>query len=420
MRAKSRKTSFNPAAGLLYCLAFYQKGYVVTADVAIENTVYKIGGFKVDREIVRYIREASEISGVSFDYMMAKAGHESRFEVNASAERSSAEGLYQFTADTWLQQMKLHGAKYGYARLASQIYRDGRGRYRVKKAEDRDEILSLRRSPRISALLAAEFAKSNQKILSDQIGGAITPVDLYLAHFMGPSGAVMLLRADKFTPYKYAADLFPDAAAANPPIFYNEKRKMRTVRQVRRRIEEIFQDNINRFAVLPKSLKVWLDRQPVERKNKKSAVVVEAPILRMEARLTGKTDVAAPSPAPMPKVVESFELAKILPGEGVNLDDDDALDALKVKDAAVEMHAASGRDDTVSADFLPPVRASYQLRGVTSMETEVDSGQRPVYTADQVTFFETDNYQIQTALPVLMTARRIPSAPFDKQEKEIR
>ena len=114
----------------------------MAADVAIENTVYKIGGFKVDREIVRYIREASEISGVSFDYMMAKAGHESRFEVNAAAERSSAEGLYQFTADTWLQQMKLHGAKYGYARLASQIYRDGRGRYRVKTPEDREEILS--------------------------------------------------------------------------------------------------------------------------------------------------------------------------------------------------------------------------------------------------------------------------------------
>ena len=37
------------------------------ADYAIENTVYRIGGFKVDREIVRYIREASDISGISYD-----------------------------------------------------------------------------------------------------------------------------------------------------------------------------------------------------------------------------------------------------------------------------------------------------------------------------------------------------------------
>ncbi len=386
----------------------------MVADVAIENTIYKIGGFKVDREIVRYIREASEICGVSFDYMMAKAGHESRFQVNAAAERSSAEGLYQFTADTWLQQMKLHGAKYGYARLASQIYRDGRGRYRVKSSADREEILSLRRSPRISALLAAEFAKSNQKILSDQIGGEISSVDLYLAHFMGPSGAVMLLRADKFTPYKYAADLFPEAALANPPIFYNEKKKMRTVRQVRQRIEEIFQDKIDRFAILPKSLKVWLDKQPGERKNKKSSVVVEAPILKMEAGLTGI--VAETAPAPMPKVVESFELAKILPGEGVNLDDEDALDALR--QASFELEAVSGSNDAVSADFLPSVYASYQLKGVTSLENEIGPEKRPVYTAEQITFFETDEYMVQSALPVLMTANTVLQFPFTRQEKE--
>lgn len=386
----------------------------MAADVAIENTVYKIGGFTVDREIVRYIQEASEATGVSFDYMLAKAGHESRFEVNAAAERSSAEGLYQFTVDTWLQQMKLHGAKYGYARLASQIYRDGRGRYRVKNADDREEILSLRRSPRISALLAAEFAKSNQKILSDQIGGEITPVDLYLAHFMGPSGAVMLLRADKFTPNKFAADLFPDAAMANMPIFYNEKKKMRTVRQVRKRIEEIFQDKISRFTVLPKSLKVWLDNQPKERKSKKSSVVVEAPVLKLEAGTEHLAGTGALPPTP--KVVESLELAKILRGEGVNLDDEASLKALSRR---IEMKASSGHSDRVSADFLPAVRASYQTAGVTALEAELKSPARPVYTAREVTFFETDEYLIQAPLPVLMTANITPDV-FNQPEKEIR
>ena len=388
----------------------------MTADVAIENTVYKIGGFKVDREIVRYIQEASERTGVSFDYMLAKAGHESRFEVNAAAERSSAEGLYQFTTDTWLQQMKLHGAKYGYARLASQIYRDGKGRYRVKNAEDREEILSLRRSPRISALLAAEFAKSNQKILSDQIGGEITPVDLYLAHFMGPSGAVMLLRADKFTPHKFAADLFPDAAMANPPIFYTEKKRMRTVRQVRGLIEEIFQDKIDRFTVLPKSLRIWLDKQPKERKSKKSTVVVDAPILKLES---GKMSVASnEAPPPMPKVVERFELAKILPGEGFNLDDEEALQALNWP--MPEIQSFSGHDDTVSADLLPNVYASYQTNGMTAMEEENGTVIQWNYTADQVTFFETDDYLIRSPLPVLMTASVSVPGAFDQSKKEIR
>lgn len=380
----------------------------MAADVAIENTIYKIGGFKVDREIVRYIQEASEVTGVSFDYLLAKAGHESRFQVNAAAERSSAEGLYQFTTDTWLQQMKLHGSKYGYARLASQIYRDGRGRYRVKNQRDKEEILFLRRSPRISALLAAEFAKSNQKILSDQIGGEISSVDLYLAHFMGPSGAVMLLRADRFTPHKYAADLFPDAAMANPPIFYNEKKKMRTVRQVRQRIEEIFQDKIDRFAVLPKSLKVWLDKQPKERKSKKSSVVVEAPILKLKSE----------NAAPMPKVVDSLELAKILPGEGVNLDDENELKALNKPE--LKLSAASGYNDTVSADIVPVAKASYHVGGITALEAETGSVSRPVYTAEQVTFFETDEYLIQAPLPVLMTASIQNGNLFNQPEKEIR
>ena len=387
----------------------------MASDVAIENTVYRIGGINVDREIVRYIQEASDQAGVSFDYMLAKAGHESRFEVNAAAERSSAEGLYQFTTDTWLQQMKLHGAKYGYARLASQIYRDGRGRYRVKNDDDKEEILSLRRSPRISALLAAEFAKSNQKILNDQIGGDISPVDLYLAHFMGPAGAVMLLRADKFTPNKYAADLFPDAAMANPPIFYTEKKEMRTVRQVRKKIEEIFQDKINRFTVLPKSLKVWLDKQPKERKSRKSSIVVEAPILKLEAERS--VIAAGEAPAPMPRVVESFELAKILPGEGFNLDDEDALRALNK--SPLKIQALSGITDAVSADMLPSVKKSYQVSGVTAMENETEKFVRPVYTAEDVTFFESDEYLIQAPLPLLMTAI-VPSDVFNQPEKEIR
>lgn len=363
-------------------------------DMMNSDTVYKLGGFKVDREIVRYIREASDSSGISFDYLLAKAGHESRFETNAAAQRSSAEGLFQFTTDTWLQQMKLHGAKYGYAKLASKIYRDGRGRYRVKNAADKDEILALRRSPRISALLAAEFAKSNKKILEDQIGAAVTSADLYLAHFMGPSGAVMLLRADKFTPHKFAADLFPEAALANPPIFYNEKGRMLTVRQVRRRIADIFQDKIDRFAVLPKSLKVWLDDLPKDRKSQKPAVVVDAPILRMEATLETN--------APMPKIIDSNRLANILPGEGVNLDDDGALNEMRLK--VLSLAARSGTDDSVSADFVPVRKMFYDAAGTTAMETDGEKPAGKAYDFAAATWFETDEYPVSAPLPVAGTA----------------
>lgn len=394
----------------LYIKCDSKQGMSMPAQVAIDNnTVYKLGGFRVDRDIVRYIREASDLSGVSFDYMLAKAGHESRFDADAAAAKSSAEGIYQFTSDTWLQQMKLHGAKYGYAKLAGKIYRDGRGRYRVNDKNVREEILSLRRSPRIASLLAAEFAKSNKKILQDQVGGEITPADLYLAHFMGPSGAVMLLRADKFTPHKLAADLFPDAAMANPPIFYNERNKMRTVRQVRNVLSAIFQDKIERFAVLPKSLKTWLDAQSkTATADRKQAVVVQAPVLRMEAGLSV-------SPPPMPKLVETLQMAKILPGEGMNLDDDALMESLKTK---MEMKAASGENDTVSADFLPVRRAEYDMAGVTGLEADMPSSVRPVYTARSAVWFESDDYPLTSALPVQMTAQSSLKALFDSKRKE--
>ena len=203
---------------------------------------------------------------------------------------------------------------------------------------------------------------------------------------------------------------------ANPPIFYTEKKKMRTVRQVRQKIEEIFQDKIERFTVLPKSLKVWLDKQPKERKSKKSSVVVEAPILKLES---GKTTASLNgAPPPMPKVVESFELAKILPGEGVNLDDEEALRTLNRP--VLKMQAASGRSDAVSADLLPVIKTGYQTGGITALEAETGSVVRPVYTADQATFFETDEYLIQAPLPVLMTASLAAAEPFDQLKKEIR
>lgn len=332
------------------------------ANVA-DDVVYKIGGFRVERSVVRYIRDASEISGVSFDYMIAKAGHESRFISNASAEKSSAEGLYQFTTETWLQQMKRHGAKYGYANLASKIYRDRRGRYRVTDAKTKQTILALRRSPRISAFLAAEYAKSNKKILQDQVRGEISSADLYIAHFMGPSGAVLLLRADKFTPNKLAADLFPEAAEANPPIFFKKGGKMRTVREVRRELTQIFQDKINRFAKLPKSLKSWLEKNPAQKDfiSGRSTVVVSAPQLHL------RDEYDENAAAPLPKLADSLDLDNILSGGGVNLDDDEVMAKYM---SAARLSAQSGTSDAVSADFSPVARASYNVAGVAQIEED--------------------------------------------------
>ena len=207
----------------------------------------------------------------------------------------------------------------------------------------------------------------------------------------------MLLRADKFTPHKFAADLFPDAALANPPIFYNEKGRMLTVRQVRRRIADIFQDKIDRFAVLPKSLKVWLDDLPKERKNAKSAVVVAAPILRLEANA-----VEAGTPPPMPKIMESVRLANILPGEGVNLDDDAVMNELRLK----ALSALSGKSDAVSADFMPVQKTGYDASGMTALEADGEAKTDVAYNALAATWFESDDYPVTASLPTAVTVEK--------------
>ena len=362
-------------------------------DAVADNVTYKIGGFTVDRAVVRYIRDASEYSGISFDYMMAKAGHESRFDIDASAERSSAEGLYQFTAETWLQQMKLHGAKYGYASLASKIYRDSRGRYRVTDPDSRKTILDLRRSPRISALLAAEYAKSNKKILQDQVRLDVTPADLYIAHFMGPTGAVILLRADKFTPNKLAADLFPDAALANPPIFFDRKKRMRTVREVRKELTDIFEDKIKRFTALPKPLKKWLTDNPPE----------QTFLLAKDKTKGGVRDPFADgeNAVPTPRLLEKNSFAHILQGEGVNLDDEKVMAAyLK---PSLRLSESSGVSDAVSADFMPQRRVSYALDGIAAIEADSVAPSRPVYTQEAVTAVETDDYLAAVPAPYAVT-----------------
>ena len=361
-------------------------------DAVADNVTYKIGGFTVDRAVVRYIRDASEYSGISFDYMMAKAGHESRFDIDASAERSSAEGLYQFTAETWLQQMKLHGAKYGYAALASKIYRDSRGRYRVTDADSRKTILDLRRSPRISSLLAAEYAKSNKKILQDQVRSDVSPADLYIAHFMGPTGAVILLRADKFTPNKLAADLFPDAALANPPIFFDRKKRMRTVREVRKELTDIFEDKIKRFTALPKPLKKWLADNPPEQT-----------FLTKDKTKGGVHDPFgdAENAAPTPRLLEKNSFAHILQGEGVNLDDEKVMAAYLKPSLALS--GSSGVSDAVSADLMPQRYVSYALDGIAAIEADAAVPSRPVYTHETVTAVETDEYLVSVPAPYAVT-----------------
>src|SRR3546814_9584431 len=84
----------------------------------------------------------------------------------------------------------------------------------------RRAILDLRADPKLSALMAAEYARANKAHLERSVGGTIGDTELYLAHFLGPAGAERFLSAMHRDPDRIAANILPEAASANRAIFY--------------------------------------------------------------------------------------------------------------------------------------------------------------------------------------------------------
>ena len=166
------------------------------------------------------IQRASSATGVDFGFLLGTAKRESGFDPRAKAQSSSAAGLFQFVEQTWLSTLKQHGAKYGYARYADMIQKGPDGRYFVHGAEAQKAVLDLRMDPHAASLMAGELASDHAAYLRGRVGRDPTSGELYAAHFLGPQGSARLIQAMQTTPRTSAAALFPDAASANPAIFY--------------------------------------------------------------------------------------------------------------------------------------------------------------------------------------------------------
>lgn len=102
---------------------------------------------------------------------------ESAGNPNAKARTSTATGLFQFIAATWIGTVQKH-------------------RPDLMRGRDRNEVLALRTDPKLAIELGARFTEDNQRA----IGMDCTGGDLYLAHFLGVADARDLFRADPSTP----------------------------------------------------------------------------------------------------------------------------------------------------------------------------------------------------------------------------
>jgi hypothetical protein len=110
---------------------------------------------------------------------------------------STAVGAGQFTEGTWLSMV---------------------GKYRpdLIKGRSRAQILEMRKDPTLALDMVQRYSEENARYLGARGFGA-TPGNLYLAHFLGPQGAVAVLGSDQGTTGESIA---PAAAKANPSVFY--------------------------------------------------------------------------------------------------------------------------------------------------------------------------------------------------------
>jgi len=177
------------------------------------------------------LRSAGERSGVDFGYLVDTAVRESSLNPSAKARTSTATGLFQFLESTWLGVMKEEGPRLGYSQYADQITKNGSGKYVVEDPASRDAILKLREDPQVAADLAAAYTKDNGDFLTERFGRQPSAGELYIAHFLGASGADRLFSAGLKNPDQAAAPLFPEQAAANPSIFFQDGQP-RTVRDL--------------------------------------------------------------------------------------------------------------------------------------------------------------------------------------------
>lgn len=156
-------------------------------------------------DIKSTINDAAKEAGVDPSMMQTFASIESGMNPNAKAGTSSASGLFQFTGKTWRAMLSRYGSKYG-----------------IDPSTPPTDA-------RANSLMAAEYAKENAKSIRRSRPNP-SAADLYAAHFLGAAGANKLFSAD---PNAIAADLMPDSAAGNKPIFYNKDGSPRTVAQLK-------------------------------------------------------------------------------------------------------------------------------------------------------------------------------------------
>jgi hypothetical protein len=245
--------------------------------------------------VIGAIRNAARQTGANFQYLLATAQVESSLNPTATVSSSSAKGLFQFIDQTWLTTLKEAGPALGYGRYADAIAMTPSGRYEVADPAMRREILALRDDPAANAAMAGAFTQQNAALLTQKIGRNPSEGELYVAHFLGAGGAGQLINLASQDPGATAASVFPNAAKANPSIFYDRQGHARSAGDVYRVL--VARYDVARASPAMQANAVAPAAPPL---NAAAAAPATAPAATATAVLPAVAAAAAPAPDPRP------------------------------------------------------------------------------------------------------------------------
>jgi len=158
------------------------------------------------------ITQAANMVGFDPEIALNVAAVESGMDPTASS--GIAFGLFQFVSGTWSDMLTKYGDTYGIAPNTPPS------------------------DPRANAILGACYLKENYEGLTGMLGGNVSDVDLYAAHFLGLGGAKRFLPAPN---NESAAGYVSEAAIRNNESVFMDKGRMRTVGEVKQELQRRIQ-----------------------------------------------------------------------------------------------------------------------------------------------------------------------------------
>jgi hypothetical protein len=135
---------------------------------------------------------------------------EVNYDIPNTGGTSTARGVGQFIDRTWLETVK-----------DPAFAKDNN----IPQGMTDQQLLDLRKDPALSINATAFYASRNKKIIENSIGRPVDDAELYLGHLLGAGGAIAFIKTQQNEPATIAANLMPEAAKANKPLFYMDAGK---------------------------------------------------------------------------------------------------------------------------------------------------------------------------------------------------